>query len=291
MYIDPDFVINKDNLKPIESNAVCSICSGIIIEPVQCLSCENSFCKDCLEDWKKKKGENSCPFRCSNPTFKNSRLIKNLLSNLRFKCQNKCNLEIPYLDLQDHYREKCSNIKIDYKEKYLEYKKKYEELLEKYKELEIKSNSNKLRGRPVDNNITQNQKEIQRVDLKNGFKSKFHAHYLKNSTNIEGDWICNLCKNEYSENTEGRYQCSDCDFDACLKCILLESTGYIFNNIFLSKYHEHLLEDSTFEDDNWICSICKKSFAKKSEKRFRCENCDFDFCNNCKNKEEEFSGN
>ena len=51
MYIDPDDVINKDNLKQIESSAVCSICSGIVIEPVQCLLCENSFCKNCLEDW------------------------------------------------------------------------------------------------------------------------------------------------------------------------------------------------------------------------------------------------
>ena len=296
MYIDPDDVINKDNLKQIESSAVCSICSGIVIEPVQCLLCENSFCKNCLEDWKKKKGENSCPFRCSNPSFKNSRLIKNLLANLKFKCQNGCNLEIPYLDLQEHYKEKCSNIKIDkidYKAKYLEYKQKYEDLLEKYEELESKSNSNRLRGRPGDNNTTPNpnQNQNQNEDLKNGCKSKFHSHYLKNSSDIEGDWICNLCKSEYSENTEERFQCSECDFDACLKCILLERTGYIFKYIFLSKYHEHLLEDSTFEDDNWICYICKKSFAKKSDKRFRCEKCDFDLCNNCKNKEEGISDN
>ena len=32
--------------------------------------------------------------------------------------------------------------------------------------------------------------------------------------------------------------------------------------------------------------ICKQSFAKKSVKRFRCEKCDSDICNNCKIKEE-----
>lgn len=292
MFIDPDSIINKDIFKAIESNAVCSMCTGIIIEPVQCLSCENCFCKICFEDWKKKKGENSCPFRCSNPTFKNSRLIKNLLSNLKFKCQNGCNIEIPYLDLQAHYKEKCSNIKIDYKEKYLEYKQKYEDLLIKYKELESKSNSNKLRGRPVDNETPNQNNPIQNknVNLKNGCKSKYHSHYLKNSSNIEGDWTCDLCKTDYNENSEGRFQCSECNFDVCLKCLLLEISGYNFNNIFLSQYHEHLLEDATFEDDNWICNICKKSFAKNTDKRFRCEKCDFDACNNCKNKEEGFSG-
>ena len=57
MYIDPDLVLNKENYKIIEANAVCSICSGIIISPVQCLDCENCFCEFCIEDWKKKKGK------------------------------------------------------------------------------------------------------------------------------------------------------------------------------------------------------------------------------------------
>ena len=282
MYVDPDLIINKDTFKTIESNAVCSICSGIIIEPVQCLSCENSFCKDCFEDWKKKKGENSCPFRCQNPSFKSSRLIKNLLSNLKFKCQNGCKEEIPYLDLLDHYKDKCPNKKIDYKEKYFEYKKKYEDLLEKYKDLEKKSNSNLLRARPGG--------QDQNINLKIGYKSKYHTHFLKNCTNKNVDWICDLCKGEYNAKTEVRFGCGVCDFDICLKCILLERSSYIFNNFFLCQYHEHLLDDATFQDDNWICNICKQTFPKKSVKRFRCEKCDFDICNNCKIKEEVCSG-
>ena len=284
MYIDPDLIINKEIFKPIELNSVCSICSGIIIEPVQCLSCENSFCKDCLDDWKRKKGENSCPFRCSNPTFKNSRLIKNLLSNLKFKCQNGCKEEISYIDLLDHYKDKCSNLKIDYKQKYFEYKKKYEDLLRKYNELEKNSisNSNLLRGRPGGQN--------QNINLKIGYKSKYHSHFLKNNTNRVEDWICDLCNGDYNAKAEVRFRCDECDFDICLKCILLERSSYIFNNIFLCQYHEHLLNDTTFDDSNWICNICKKTYAKKSVKRFRCDKCDFDICNDCKIKEEISSG-
>ena len=256
MYIDPDLIINKEIFKPIELNSVCSICSGIIIEPVQCLSCENSFCKDCLDDCKKKKGENSCPFRCSNPTFKNSRLIKNLLSNLKFKCQNGCKEEIPYLDLQEHYNDKCPNIKIDYKEKYFEYKNKYEDILQKYNELNKKTNPNILRGLPLEN---MNQKNI---NLKIGYKSKYHPHFLKNFTNnINEDWICDLCDSNYKAKSEDRFGCKECDFDICLKCILLERSGYIFNNFFLSQYHSHILKDATFDDNNWICIYLQTKFC------------------------------
>lgn len=278
MYIEPDLVINKDFLKSLGSNAICSICSGIIFDPVQCLYCENSFCKDCIEGWINKQGKNSCPFRCTNPSFKASRVIKNLLSNLIFKCQNECKMEIPYLDLEQHYNEKCPNIKIDYKEKYYEYKQKYEDLLKKYNDLKMISQGNNLRGIPGIN--SQN----------NNFESKYHIHSLSSITHYNINWICDICKTNYNKGTERGFRCDKCDFDICLKCKLLEESGYKFNNIFSCKYDKHLLIDSTFENNNWICNICKKSFKQKTIKRFRCAECDFDICNDCKIKEELNSG-
>ena len=237
MFIDPDLVINKEAFKAIEFNVVCSICRGIIINPIQCTICENGFCKLCLEDWNKKKGGNSCPFRCTNPTFKNSRLIKNLLSNLIFKCENKCNEQIPYLDLEEHYKEKCPKLKIDFKAKYFEYKTKYENLLKKYKELEISIKSgNELGSRPFPNNE---------------YKSKYHEHTLINGANDIHNWICDICKGSYNAKTEGRYRCDECDFDICLKCILLEQSGYNFSKVYKCHYHEHLLKDKTFDDSNY----------------------------------------
>ena len=280
MYCDPDLIINKEDYKSIESSAICSICSGIIINPVQCLECDNCFCKLCIDDWKKSKGENSCPFRCSKPKYKNSRLIKNILASLKFKCQNGCKIEIPYLEFEEHYKEKCPKIEINYKEKFFEYKKKYEDLLKKYTELEKKSNENMHTCGGSEENRNQNK------NLEKGLNSKFHPHFLYNKTNEEDDeWICDLCKSEYNPKTEGRFQCEKCDFDICLKCVLLEQSGYPFKNIFKSKKDDHILNDRTSEEDNWVCNICKKNFEKKS-KRFGCEKCDFDMCNDCKIKEE-----
>lgn len=268
MYIDPDLVLNKENYKIIEANAVCSICSGIIISPVQCLDCENCFCELCIEDWKKKKGKDSCPFRCKNPNFKSSRTIKNLLSNLKFKCKNGCDKEIPYLDLEEHYNDTCSKIQIDYKKKYLEYKNKYLNLLNKYKELENKLNGNKLRGNNNNNN----------------FNSKYHIHSLYKKLN-EHNWRCNICFTFYKPNEEGRYRCEECDFDICLKCKLLEESGYKFKKIFLSKTHKHLLEAHYNSEFNWVCNICRKKYDKNTIKSYRCNKCDYDLCKFCKEKE------
>lgn len=277
MFCDPDLIINKEDFKSIQSSAVCSICSGIIINPIQCLECDNCFCKICFDDWKKAKGGNSCPFRCPNPSFKSSRLIKNILSILKFKCQNGCNIEIPYLDFEEHYKEKCPKLVIDYKQKYLEYKKKYEDLLKEFEKTSKENNRNKgnIPGYAIENQ-----------NLDKGFSSRFHNHYLYNKTDEDNDWICDVCKSEYNQNTEGRFQCANCDFDICLKCVYLEKYGYPFKNVFKSQKDDHVLRDKTFEENNWICNICTKSFKNKSIKRFGCGKCNFNICNDCKIKEE-----
>ena len=282
MYIDPDLVINKNIFKSIESYSVCSICNGIIIKPIQCLECENVFCQSCIDEWKKKTGENSCPFRCHNPTFKNSRTIKNILENLKFKCKNGCKTEISYIDLEEHYQEKCPNTKIDFREKYYKYKKKYEELLKKYNDLE-----NKIHNKKINGNIGINNQNLVRSNI---FKTKYHIHCLYDKTDHDTDWICDICKNEYNKKTEGRFRCQNCDFDICLKCRILEESEYKFSNIFLSKFHIHLLKDSTFLENDWICNVCKQNFKQKTIKRYRCEKCHFDICNDCKINEELTSG-
>jgi hypothetical protein len=280
MYVDPDMVANKDSFKLIENNVICPICNGIIIDPVQCLDCENTFCEICIEQWKNKPGNNECPFRCNNPKYKKSRTIKNILSNITFKCQNGCDEIIPYLELEKHYTEKCPKLNIDYKAKYFDIKIKYDDLLKKYNELlkQTKNGNNILRAQRPNNLMT------------NSFKSKYHPHILKDETNDETDWICDLCQSKHNKTTEGRFRCNACDFDICLKCKVLEESGYNFNNFFFSKTHTHILLDMTFENNNWVCNQCRKKYPKKSIKRFRCKKCDYDICNDCKIKEELMAG-
>ena len=267
MYIDPDLVINKENFKLIEFNVICSICNGIVVSPVQCLECENCFCQICIESWKKKSGD-SCPFRCKNPKFKDSRLIKSILSNIKFKCKNGCNEEIPYLEIDNHYEENCP--KIDYKQKYFELKKKYLDILKKSNELENQLNKK--------NNKT--------------FKSIYHNHILNDNTTSESNWRCDICDTYNDAKTEKRFRCENCDFDICIKCKILEESGYRFKNVFLSKNHKHLLKKqcgkpSSLFNRYWHCYICEKKIKiNENEERFRCDLCDYDLCDDCKNDEE-----
>lgn len=99
-FIDISDVVNLHSFENIKQFAVCSICTGILINPVQCVSCENCFCKSCISDWLSKS--KSCPFKCKHTSFKESRLIKSLLEPLIVKCPNDCNAEVKYEDLQAH---------------------------------------------------------------------------------------------------------------------------------------------------------------------------------------------
>ena len=124
-----EYVIKDDFYKSIQDEILCSICSCIKVNPIMCTKCQNSFCFNCIENWKKKSNE--CPFKCNTPEYINCRIIKNLLSKLNFKCKNKCQEIIPFDQLSTHYE--CDCPKIDLKEK-------NKQLLIKYNQLELKYN-------------------------------------------------------------------------------------------------------------------------------------------------------
>ena len=69
--------------------------------------------------------------------------------------------------------------------------------------------------------------------------------------------VCDICNGEYKEKTEKRFRCEICDFDVCIKCKILEESGYKFNNVFLSKNHQHLLNLGNSSGlFGWNCDIC-----------------------------------
>ena len=282
MFIDPGLLIKKDNFK-LEQNVVCPICNGILFTPVQCCKCENCFCQICLENWKRGKGDNFCPFGCNNTSFKYAILIQNILSNLTFKCKNNCNEEIPYLELENHYNDKCPNIIIDYKQKYLEYKAKYLDAMKKNIELE-----NELKQYKSNNAInTNNINNIHNNFITNSYKSIYHCHSLDYKNNCTGKWICDIGENSYLKN-EIRFGCNNCDFDICLKCKILEQVGYKFNNIILSKSHQHLLyQNKMYSNLSWTCGICKKHFQfYEKGKVYGCQQCNYEICESCKINED-----
>jgi len=277
--IDPDLVINKDNLGLI----TCEICKGILNNHLQCSICKKSFCKKCLENYWKENQENICINNCHNPSFKSSNDIKDILEKLKFKCKNGCNEEITYMELEDHYKNKCSKRIIDYKTEYLDYKNKYEDLLKKYEKLKNKikitqENQNDEQNIPNENKDINDNEIIQTT-----FKSIYHNHILKYKPFYYENWSCCVCLQSFDKMTKTGYNCSECAFDICSKCRVLEKSGYKFLDIFNSKKHKHLLKENKIEA-NYTCDECKKHYTE-ARKTYRCKECDFDLCVQCIIKE------
>ena len=111
IFLNPEFIENKDFYNKISDIISCPICNGILIEPIQCETCENNYCKICIENWLKKS--NSCPFKCSSlPKFKqSSRQTKSLLETLLFSCENSCGKNnINYNEIIKHYSNECPKL-------------------------------------------------------------------------------------------------------------------------------------------------------------------------------------
>ena len=231
-YINFDLIINKDALKDI--NVICEVCKGVLKKPMQCSVCENSFCKNCIEKFQKKEKGKICLFNCEHALLNTPIQINSLLEDLKFKCKNGCDEQIPYSELNNHYTNLCTK-KIDYKSKYLEYKNKYEEALKELEELKHKNNEenplqnenkNENRNENDNNDNNQNNDNIDKT-----FNSKYHDHILKYKSLYMKDWECSFCLDSFEQKTKGGYNCDNCsgyDFNVCLKCKMIEKSGYIF---------------------------------------------------------------
>ena len=189
MFIDSNIIINQKDFEDLRNVALCTICQGIVIEPMQCSKCEHCFCKLCLEKWLKQNPK--CPFRCENSEFLEHHQIKTQLNILKFKCYNGCDYEIPYKEITEHYLRKCK--KIDFKNKYLELKSNFMRLKKKFDEFS----------------------KIPDKINKNSFASKYHNHPLIFLETLDRQgWYCNECKKSRSSYVKS-YYCTICDYDLC----------------------------------------------------------------------------
>ena len=59
MYIDVGTIVNQEVYKQISQYTTCVICEGLAWNPVQCESCENCFCEECLVKWQKESKQQS----------------------------------------------------------------------------------------------------------------------------------------------------------------------------------------------------------------------------------------
>ncbi len=193
-FIETESVINLPFFDTIKEIVICNICLGILVNPRECNSCQNSFCKNCLDEWM--CFNDSCPYKCQKTSFKDSsRTLKNLLEKLNFIClfcqdsQNK----YTYLNYINHIK-KCENIKVNcptcnsvvYKKK-LNSNKIYEKM---------KDNNNKLseENRSLKEENKQLREEIEKIK-KSQNESSFKItsnNNMNNQISIANNTMSNL---------------------------------------------------------------------------------------------------
>ena len=104
-FANEESVIEDDIYSNFKDSVICPICHDIIINPVMCMNCQNSYCQKCIDNWSKR--DNRCPNHCENPNYKKSIEKNTILSKLKFKC-NKCDGQIFYNDVRKH-SENCNS--------------------------------------------------------------------------------------------------------------------------------------------------------------------------------------
>ena len=185
-YLIEDDVINKDYLENIRDLVTCIICLNIIDNPVQCDTCQHSFCLVCVN----KLGR--CPMGCQNYKFIISSICKELLSGIKIKCE--CGNEINYDNIKKHKEEECE--KIDFKERFLQLKNEYKKLKDE-----------------IDN-----PKEINENQREGCLKSYVHKHPIQIMIHFKNFWTCDTCENSFNQDIPS-YNCTLCDFDICYNCV------------------------------------------------------------------------
>lgn len=127
----------RNTLEIFKPLITCEICKGILIEPIQCQKCNKIFCKKCSIN---PEGKETCKFGCQNEKLKPLKIIKNVLSKLKFECKNRCDELISYDDYFHHHEETCKNL--NYQENYI--KKLNQLMIKKIKEEKLKKDKQKL---------------------------------------------------------------------------------------------------------------------------------------------------
>lgn len=107
-FLDPEFFAGTSNpgtpgTPEVETEFICAVCLGVVLEPQECKECSSLFCKGCIS------AQNMpCPKRCGGQEFtKVNRLIMNALNKLPFRCQYspKCEKVVTYDQYAVHFKE------------------------------------------------------------------------------------------------------------------------------------------------------------------------------------------
>lgn len=172
-------ITNYESLpKNVIEQIQCQVCMGLIINPVDCLLCEDSFCKECLEN--KISNNLSCFNGCFPVKYKEvSKSLMNLFNNIEIKCFN--------------HLQGCKEII------------KYDELC-KYASKEEREKINSNQNSQDHSNIKTNN-----IDNKNNIYNKSNCLYSHLDNCIYRNIICSSCNKKcvYNEYQKHIRQCKE----------------------------------------------------------------------------------
>jgi hypothetical protein len=105
-YLDPELLVGSTEgggSSELQGEFICVVCTGVVLDPVECKECSSLYCKGCLTTMNM-----PCPKRCGGADYtKVNRLVMNQLNRLPFKCQfnPKCTKEVTYDQYMVHFKE------------------------------------------------------------------------------------------------------------------------------------------------------------------------------------------
>ena len=96
----------------LPSEYFCPVCQCLLWKPVSCSTCQQLFCRTCIQLWSQNTdGVKKCPFRCQ--PFEERRCppyFQTLLSRIQIRCRNAsfgCNEILSYDTLEHHESVNC----------------------------------------------------------------------------------------------------------------------------------------------------------------------------------------
>lgn len=103
-YVDVENIVKDEVYKANKDDVICPICFELMIVPMFCIDCQSKYCEKCIEDWKKRGG--SCP-TCKTFDFRKVIEKNRKITSIKFKCIKGCGAEIPYKEIENHYKSDC----------------------------------------------------------------------------------------------------------------------------------------------------------------------------------------
>ncbi|CAG9328208.1 RNF151_1 [Blepharisma stoltei] len=269
---------------PVNPELFCSMCREVLKDPLECSSCQSSFCASCTEEWKKKNSV--CPNSCNLNFQRAHKFLRQVLGLLKLKCKNSeagCQivttldliskheaLECPYTLVQCKYpgcnaqffRSEAENHDKTCEQKIITCNECGEEF--SYKIAEQHSCIHVMVQVVQDIKLLSTQstkmiKELQESDLITKKNWKLRHENVR----------CNACQKDPIEGT--RNTCLECpDFNLCSTCKAESKHDHRFIQLSENGKHEYVTCDGCFASPipgiRWKCKVCDN----------------FDFCHRCK---------